>query len=141
MALHTQLPIYRTGLELLHDSPQWLNAARADIERKLAALHLQLNPRKTILQPVARGVDFVGHLIQPWRRTTRPRTLATALRRIADMPDADTYAAGNSYLGLVRQATHSHKERAALCRALMKRGHAIEGMHLSQVFRKKGAPQ
>ena len=132
---------YVDDFVLLHDSPQWLNAARADIERKLAALHLQLNPRKTILQPVARGVDFVGHLIQPWRRTTRPRTLATALRRIADMPDADTYAAGNSYLGLVRQATHSHKERAALCRALMKRGHAIEGMHLSQVFRKKGAPQ
>lgn len=78
----------------------------------------------------------MGHVIKPWRRTTRPRTLATALQRIEAMPDADTYAAGNSYLGLVRQASHSHKERAALCRALLKRGHPVEGKDLTQAFRK-----
>ncbi len=121
---------------LLHHSPQWLNDAHASIKAKLADLHLQLNPRKTILQPVARGVDFVGHVIKPWRRTTRPRTLATALQRIADMPDSDTHQAGNSYLGLVRQASHSHQERAAVCRALLKRGHSVEGLHLTKAFRK-----
>ena len=36
MAIHDQLPIYRTGV-----------------------------------QPVARGIDFVGHVTKPWRRTTR----------------------------------------------------------------------
>lgn len=78
MALHTELPIYRTGLELL--------------------------------------------------------TLAHSVQE--QMPDADTYAAGNSYLGLVRQASHSHQERAAVCRALLKRGHSVEGLHLTKAFRK-----
>ena len=124
---------------LLHSSPQWLNTAHAAIGDKLAELHLAMNPRKTILQPAARGIDFVGHVIKPWRRTTRPRTLATALQRIEDMPDADTYAAGNSYLGLARQGTHSHAERAALCRALLKRGHVVEGLHLSKIFRRSAS--
>lgn len=189
MALHTQLPIYRTGLELLslahrvqEQMPRGmkrtvgekiaqhcidilelmalanaskdqrahylrellthqrtvevlLRAAQAQIEAKLAELHLHLNPRKTILQPVARGIDFVGQVIRPWRRTTRARTLATALERLHDMPASDVFAAGNSYLGLVRQATHSHAERAALCRALLQRGHAVEGRRLSKVFK------
>ncbi len=126
---------YVDDFVLIHPSPQWLVAAHAAIKEQLAGLHLALNPRKTILQPVARGVDFAGHVIKPWRRTTRPRTLATALRRIEDMPDADTYAAGNSYLGLVRQATHSHQERVALCRALLKRGHPVDGLRLLKIFR------
>ena len=123
---------------LIHESAQWLNAARERIEQFLAErLHVQLNPRKTIVQPVARGVDFVGHVLKPWRRTTRRRTLASAIRRIENLPAADVYATGNSYLGLVRQATHSHRERTALCRALLKRGHAVEGRCLSKIFRKK----
>lgn len=125
---------------LLHPSAAWLTDAHRDIEAWLPErLHLHLNPRKTVRQPVARGVDFVGQVVKPWRRTTRGRTLASALQRIEEMPAADLFAAGNSYLGLVRQATHSHSERAALCRALLKRGHAVEGMHLSKVFRKAAA--
>lgn len=127
---------YVDDFVLLHESPQqlheWLQRIGAFLAERLGA---QLNPRKTILQPVARGIDFVGHVVRPWRRTTRPRTLATALRRIETMPASKTYAAGNSYLGLVRQTTHSHKERAAVCRALLKRGHAVEGRRLSQAFR------
>ena len=129
---------YVDDFVLLHESPQHLHQCLQRIEAFLPTrLGARLNPSKTILQPVDRGIDFVGHAIKPWRRTTRPRTLATALQRIETMPAADTYAAGNSYLGLVRQATHSHKDRAALCRALLKRGHAVEGLHLTQAFRKK----
>ena len=121
---------------LLHPSAQHLHQCLQRIEAYLPErLGAHLNPRKTILQPVDRGVDFVGHVIKPWRRTTRPRTLVTALQRIETLPAADTNATGNSYLGLVRQATHSHKERSALCRALMKRGHAVDGRGLTKVFR------
>lgn len=96
---------------LLHESPQWLSAAHDRIEAFLPArLGARLNPTKTILQPVDRGVDFVGHIIKPWRRTTRPRTISTALNRIETLPAADIYATGNSYLGLVRQASASHKD-------------------------------
>ncbi len=69
----------------------------------------------------------------------RRRTLASALQRIEHLPAAEVFSAGNSYLGLVRQASHSHKERAAVCRALLKRGHAVEGMNLSKAFRRNEA--
>ena len=130
---------YVDDFVLLHRSPQWLNGAREHIEGKLAELHLQLNPRKTILQPVARGIDFVGHVIKPWRRTTRPRTLRAALQRIEAAPTSDVYATGNSYFGLVRQAGASHKEQAAIARALLKRGHAVDG-NFTRAFRRKTCP-
>ena len=94
-----------------------------------------INPAKTILQPVARGIDFVGHVIKPWRRTTRPRTLATAARRLRDMPAGEVFAAGNSYLGLLRQASHSHADQATLANVLRGRGHAVKG-DLSKIYRR-----
>jgi RNA-directed DNA polymerase len=127
---------YVDDFVLLHQSPQWLNWARGQIDGKLAELRLQLNPRKTILQPIGRGIDFVGHVIKPWRRTTRPRTLRAALQRIEAAPAGDVYTTGNSYFGLVRQAGASHKEQAAIARALLKRGHAVDG-NLTRTFRRK----
>ena len=120
---------------LLHDSAQWLNQAKAHIEAKLADLHLQLNPRKTILQPVARGIDFVGHIVKPWHRITRPRTVANALQRLASMPAADTFAAGNSYLGLIGLATHSHHDQTRIANVLRDRGHVVDGS-INKVFRR-----
>ncbi len=122
---------------LVHTSPDWLVAALRDIEAWLPAhLGVRLNPSKTIIQPVARGVDFVGQVIKPWRRTTRQRTVATALRRLEHMPASETHTTGNSYLGLVRQASHSHRDRAAICRAMMKRGHSVEGLRLEKAYPK-----
>lgn len=46
--------------------------------------------------------------------------------RIEHMPPADTFAAGNSYLGLLRQASKSHHDRTRIANALRKRGHAIQ---------------
>jgi RNA-directed DNA polymerase len=122
---------------LLHPSPQWLHQALARIDAWLPQhLGAHLNPTKTILQPVERGIDFVGHVIKPWRRTTRRRTLATAVSRLRAMPADDVYAAGNSYLGLLRQASHSHVDRTVLAHALLGRGHAINGQ-LTKIFRKR----
>lgn len=94
-----------------------------------------INPSKTILQPVERGIDFVGHVIKPWRRTTRPRTVAMAVNRLRTMPDADVFAAGNSYLGLMGQASHGHRDRAAVANALLKRGYTVKG-DLSKIYRR-----
>ncbi|MFP3830886.1 reverse transcriptase, partial [Pseudomonas sp. SIMBA_021] len=75
---------YVDDFVLLHESADWLNAALSDISQFLPdRLGAYLNPRKTILQPIARGVDFVGHVIKPWRRVTRKRTVSEALRRVA----------------------------------------------------------
>lgn len=121
---------------ILHESPQWLNAALARITAWLPEhLGAHLNPTKTILQPAERGIDFVGHVIKPWRRTTRARSLATAVQRLRTMPAADVFAAGNSYLGLVGQASHSHKDRATVANVLRGRGHAVKG-DLSKIYRR-----
>ena len=121
---------------LLHESAQWLNDAHARIRAFLPQrLGTQLNPTKTILQPVARGIDFVGQVVRPWRRNTRARTLNSTIERLRTMPAGDTFAAGNSYLGLARQASHSHHEQALIARTLMQRGHAVAG-DLSKIYRK-----
>ena len=121
---------------LLHQSTEWLNAAHDRIRDFLpSTLGANLNPKKTILQPVARGIDFVGHVIKPWRRTTRKRTINTALQRLRTMPAEEVFAAGNSYLGLVLQASHSHVEQALIANVLRKRGHAVKG-DLTKIFRR-----
>lgn len=127
---------YVDDFVLLHESPQWLNAAREQIEAFLPArLHARLNPRKTILQPVDRGVDFVGHVIKPWHTRTRRRTFAEAVRRTAEAPSADLFATANSYFGLLRQATHSHHDRARLANAARRRGHCVN-RDLTKTYRR-----
>jgi hypothetical protein len=128
---------YVDDFVLLNDNAQWLNKARAQIETKLAALDLQLNPRKTILQPIARGIDFVGHLIKPWHRITRRKTVHVALERLQDMPAADLHQSANSYFGLLRQATHSHHDRTRVAKLMLQRGHVVQG-DMTKIYRKKG---
>ena len=121
---------------LLHESPGQLNAWLADLTDFLPrTLGVQLNPRKTILQPIARGVDFVGHVIKPWRRSLRRRTFNEALARISGLDDDETYESGNSYFGLLRQAPASHHDRARLANALRRRGHSVN-RSLTKVYRK-----
>ncbi len=127
---------YVDDMVLLHESPQWLNAAKTDIEAWLPEhLGLSLNPAKTILQPVARGVDFVGQVIRPWHRVTRKRTVNDAMRRVREIGAADLYQTANSYFGLLRQAK-SHHQRAQLSNVLRYRGHVISG-NLTKTYRRK----
>ena len=125
---------YVDDFVLLHESPQQLNAWLAQIEAFLPKLGARLNPSKTILQPVDRGVDFVGHVIKPWRRITRKRTVKEARRRIAAAPAEDLLPLANSYLGLLGQASHSQKDRASLARLLLKRGKPVNAA-LTQTYR------
>ncbi|MDT4841303.1 group II intron reverse transcriptase/maturase [compost metagenome] len=125
---------YVDDFVLLHESPQQLNAWLAEIEGFLPTLGARLNPSKTILQPVDRGIDFVGHVIKPWRRTTRKRSVAQALRRVAAVPDTELMQTANSYFGLFTQASHSLSDRAALANVVLKRGHMVNGA-LTKTYR------
>lgn len=117
---------YVDDMILLHPSAQWLNAALADIKHHLGQkLGIVLNPKKTIIQPIHRGVDFVGQAIKPWHRVTRKRTVNHAINRIYTLPKQKIAPAANSYYGLFRQATHSHQHRCALSKALLQRGNAV----------------
>lgn len=130
---------YVDDFVLLHESPQQLNAWLAEIEAFLPTLGARLNPTKTILQPAARGIDFVGQVIKPWRRITRRKTVAEAIRRIAAAPEADLLATANSYFGLLGQANASHHDRAKLARLLLRRGYTVNAT-LTQTYRKRGTP-
>ena len=127
---------YVDDFVFLHESPQQLNAWLAEVEAFLPSLGAKLNPTKTILQPVDRGVDFVGHVIKPWRRTTRKRSLAQALKRTVAAPAEDLRETANSYFGLLSQASHSEKDRAALARVVLKRGHAVNAA-LTKTYQRK----
>nr|WP_280042052.1 RNA-directed DNA polymerase [Pseudomonas sp. Hg5Tf]MDH2559043.1 RNA-directed DNA polymerase [Pseudomonas sp. Hg5Tf] len=118
---------YVDDFVLLHESPQQLNAWKAEIEAFLPKLGARLNPSKTILQPIDRGVDFVGHVIKPWRRTTRKRSVAQAMKRTAASPAEQLRETANSYFGLLTQASHSQKDRAALANLVLKRGRVVNG--------------
>lgn len=120
---------------LLHHSARWLNQAREHIEAFLTdTLALALNPSKTILQPIARGVDFAGHVIKPGRRVIRRRTCRDALHRVKEVPAAALYETANSYFGLFRQASHGNADRVALAKAVLRRGHAVD-RQLTKTYR------
>jgi retron-type reverse transcriptase len=108
---------------LLHESRDWL----ADAERAIGAfleerLALRLNPKKTILQPVERGVDFVGQVVKPWRRETRRKTVGEALRQVARAGELELPVIANSYFGLLGQASANHGDRALVAKAVLRHG-------------------
>ena len=121
---------------LLHESAQWLNQAKAEIEAFIEReLHVRLNPAKTILQPIARGIDFVGQVIKPWRSSIRRRTFNDALHRMAAMDSADVYTTANSYFGMLGQASRSHRDRARLANLVRRRGHSVN-RQLTKTYRR-----
>jgi hypothetical protein len=122
---------------LLHESTEWLNDAAAEIGA-FASKHLalSLNPHKTILQPIERGVDFVGQIIKPWRRVLRRTTFENAMIAISEKTGEDLMRSANSYLGLFRQSGHSHNARVLLARIALRKGHCVDGS-FTKVFRKR----
>ena len=111
---------------ILDTSAQRLNDILSDITEWLPAqLGANLNPRKTILQPVHRGIDFVGQVIKPHHRTTRRRTLNVALHLVAQTSPAELPVTINSYFGLLRQATKGHHDRAQLANLARAKGFAV----------------
>jgi retron-type reverse transcriptase len=117
---------YVDDFVILHESAEWLNNAKTQLEVFLANnLAAKLNPTKTIVQPVSRGVDFVGQVIKPWCRTTRKRTLRHALHQVQSADIKSIHKTANSYFGLFRQATHSHQARSQLAKVIFLRGKAV----------------
>lgn len=122
---------------ILHESARWLNGARRDTEAFLAQhLAAQLNPTKTIIQPVARGVDFVGQVVKPWHRTIRRRTEKHAIEKLKSTPLPTLRETANSYFGLFRQASHSQHKRSKLAKIILMRGKSVN-KNLTKTYGKK----
>ena len=121
---------------ILHESSDWLNDALAKIDAWLpATLGARLNPKKTILQQVARGVDFVGHVIKPWHTVTRKLTVNEAISRVKAASNENIFTTANSYLGLFGQSDSSHSNRAKLAKVALMRGHSVN-KDLTKIFRR-----
>ena len=128
---------YVDDMVLLHESPQWLNRAAAEIGNFVSGrLDMALNPRKTILQPIERGVDFVGQIIKPWRRVLRRTTFENAIAAVSAKNGEDLVRSSNSYFGLLRQSDHSHNDRARLARIALCKGHCVDS-GFTKLFRKR----
>lgn len=127
---------YVDDFVLLHESPQWLNAALIEINAFLhTKLNARLNPKKTILQSIDRGVDFVGQVIKPWSRYTRKRTVSEAISRINSTNKDKLFEVANSYFGLMGQASSSHHDRATIANVMRDKGYCVN-QKLTKVYRK-----
>lgn len=116
---------YVDDMVLVHREPAVLLAAADAIRTRLAGIGLALAESKTFVAPVAHGIDFVGHVIRPFRRSGRPKTHRTALRRLESAARSDFAVRCNSYLGLARHAG-SRAQVVDLCRAAIRRGFRVD---------------
>lgn len=120
---------------IVAQSPQYLNAVLFSIREFLPELTgLALNDSKTIIQPVYRGVDFVGQVITPKGTFVRRRNVARALRVLRTCADVDIMPRANAYLGLFRQASKGRGDRIRLCRVLRRRGRMVN-IELTKTYR------
>ncbi len=127
---------YVDDFVLLHESTAVLGAWLAQIGAFLPErLNAHLNPRKTVMQPVARGIDFVGHIVKPWRREPRANALPNAMKRVGSDTKVDEFDQINSYFGLLRQSPASHHLRARLANVARSRGFCVDAA-FTKTFRK-----
>ena len=116
---------YVDDMVLVDRDPQRLRTAADAIRDYLATIGLALAERKTSIAPAALGIDFVGTVIRPHRRSGRPKTHRNALRRLVAADRRDFAARCNSYLGLARHAGN-RSQRIDLCRLAIRRGFRID---------------
>jgi hypothetical protein len=112
---------YVDDMVLVHRDPKLLLAAADAIRDHLAGIGLKLAESKTSIAPAARGVDFVGQVIRPFRTIGRARTHRAALHRLETMPVEDLAQSTNSYLGLFRH-TGSRQQCNEIARVAHQRG-------------------
>ncbi|WP_286019201.1 reverse transcriptase/maturase family protein [Candidatus Venteria ishoeyi] len=74
---------YVDDIVLLHHNPQQLNQWKAEIEAFLGTqLALKLHPKKTLLQAVSRGINFLGYITYKDHILVRQRTVRALKRRL-----------------------------------------------------------
>ena len=111
-----------------HDSSALYDASRRMDDFLREHLALKLHPRKTEINRIERGINFLGYIARPYARYVRRSTLHNAHHKIRATPrDADPHqvqATANSYFGLMRHAD-AWRERKRFARALREHGHRV----------------
>ena len=83
-------------------------------------LEIKLHPRKTSINKIEHGVNFVGYIIKPYRRYLRNSIISNLMQKTEDplfFKNADVIASVNSYLGMLRHV-NGYKARRKICQRL-----------------------
>ena len=113
MAIHTDLPIYRTGVQLLGLAIDAQVQMPRSVKRILG---------DTITAHCVKMLDLMA-----MANATQHAARAQHIERLLVEQRALTV--------LLRQAAHSHAERARLARAVLDRGHCVNGA-LTKAYRR-----
>jgi hypothetical protein len=93
---------YVDDIIFLGDSPEILIDQFENIKEKSVELGVRFNPKKTVCQPVSRGVEFLGQVIHPFFTVPSPSTTKRIKRSILDEVDI------NNYMSYFKQAKNHH---------------------------------
>jgi RNA-directed DNA polymerase len=93
---------YVDDFAIIDPSPRTLLGAADAVSDLLGELGMRLAESKTYVAPVEKGIDFVGHVLRPWRRSARAGVHRAALKRLETAPADQLPIQTNSYLGLYK---------------------------------------
>jgi len=85
-----------------------------------SSLSIALHPKKTSINKIEHGVNFVGYIIKPWRKYVRRSTISNLMRKMEDplfWKEADVKASVNSYLGFLRHV-NGYGARKKICQRM-----------------------
>ena len=101
---------YADDFVIMHADKQHLKNLLPALSDFLATqMKLSFHPDKVSIRTFASGVDFLGWVHFPHRRTLRTATKRRMIRRLGDHPSAET---ATSYLGLLGHGnTHKLKKK------------------------------
>lgn len=109
---------YVDDIVIFHESRQNLAAIIANLDAFAQHnLSISLHPRKTSINKVEHGVNFVGYVVKPWRKYIRRSTLSNLARKMEDKifwKEDDIIASANSYLGMLRHV-NGYSARKKVC--------------------------
>ncbi len=135
---------YVDDIVLMSDSPQQLRDLVPELSDFLeSALNLKFNPKKTLLQPLSRGLDHLGYYILPSHTRVRRRVIGNCKRKISaiistaadQIDDAAICATVNSYLGHFGFAA-SASNRKSMTQRLMAVPHLAKVITTDPMYRK-----
>lgn len=111
-----------------HDGAALHDAARQMDDFLGERLALKLHPKKTDINRIEHGINFLGYVVRPHARYVRRSTLHNAHSKIVTAGrDADPHqvqSTANSYFGLMRHA-NAWRERQRFAQTLRSHGHRV----------------
>ncbi len=97
---------------LIHENPRYLSVWKKQIDQFLAReLKLKLHPKKSVQQPIAKGINFVGFILKPGHSLVRRRivnNLKKKLSQFGESPIPDSPESFENYLKTILAVINSY---------------------------------